>query len=62
MAVDTEHQNEYDESSLPGPGAPTPITALEVRCQSFLGATGTGMTDAERGRRALPGSRHEISS
>lgn len=35
MAVDAENQNEFDESSLPGPGAPTPITALEVRCQRF---------------------------
>jgi hypothetical protein len=31
MAVDVEDQNEHDDSGLPGPGAPTPISALEVR-------------------------------
>ncbi|PKX94330.1 recombinase RAD51 [Aspergillus novofumigatus IBT 16806] len=25
-----ETQNEYDDSGLPGPGAPTPLSALEV--------------------------------
>lgn len=30
MAADEETQNEYDDNGLPGPGAPTPITALEV--------------------------------
>lgn len=30
MTADVENA-EYDDSSLPGPGAPTPITALEVR-------------------------------
>ncbi|KKA16872.1 DNA repair protein RAD51 [Rasamsonia emersonii CBS 393.64] len=29
MAADEETQNEYDDNGLPGPGAPTPITALE---------------------------------
>lgn len=30
MAVDAETQGEYDENGLPGPGAPTPLSALEV--------------------------------
>lgn len=31
MTVDTEQQQEYDDGGLPGPGAPTPLSALEVR-------------------------------
>ena len=38
MTADVETQNEYDENGLPGPGAPTPISALEVN----------GPTDQER--------------
>jgi DNA repair protein RAD51 len=30
MTADMETQNEYDDSGLPGPGAPTPLSALEV--------------------------------
>lgn len=31
MAGEVESQNEYlDENGLPGPGAPTPLSALEV--------------------------------
>lgn len=30
MAADMETQGEYDENGLPGPGAPTPLSALEV--------------------------------
>lgn len=30
-------QNEYDESGLPGPGAPTPLSALEVSGIPFIG-------------------------
>ncbi|KAB8077355.1 DNA repair protein rhp51 [Aspergillus leporis] len=29
MTADMDIQNEYDESGLPGPGAPTPLSALE---------------------------------
>ena len=29
--TEVESQNEYDESGLPGPGAPTPLSSLEVR-------------------------------
>ncbi|KAF9889192.1 hypothetical protein FE257_007505 [Aspergillus nanangensis] len=29
MTADMDTQNEYDESGLPGPGAPTPLSALE---------------------------------
>lgn len=31
--TEAESQNEYDESGLPGPGAPTPLSSLEVRNQ-----------------------------
>lgn len=31
MTADMDTQNEYDDSGLPGPGAPTPLSALEVR-------------------------------
>lgn len=31
MTADMESQNEHDDSGLPGPGAPTPLSALEVR-------------------------------
>lgn len=30
MTADTETQAEVDETGLPGPGAPTPLSALEV--------------------------------
>lgn len=30
MTVEDESQNEYEENGLAGPGAPTPLTALEV--------------------------------
>lgn len=30
MTADMETQGECDENSLPGPGAPTPLSALEV--------------------------------
>lgn len=30
MSADHETQGEMDESQLPGPGAPTPLSALEV--------------------------------
>ena len=30
MATEDETQGEYDDGGLPGPGAPTPLTALEV--------------------------------
>lgn len=30
MTADMETQAEYDESQLPGPGAPTPLSALDV--------------------------------
>lgn len=30
MTVDMEQQAEYDDGGLPGPGAPTPLSALEV--------------------------------
>jgi hypothetical protein len=30
MSADHEIQGEMDESQLPGPGAPTPLSALEV--------------------------------
>lgn len=30
MATNGEVQGEYDDSQLPGPGAPTPLSALEV--------------------------------
>lgn len=33
MTAETDTQNEYDENGLPGPGAPTPLSALEVRTQ-----------------------------
>lgn len=39
MTADPEPQMEYDESGLPGPGAPTPISALEVRSPSISPAT-----------------------
>ena len=29
--TEVESQNDYDESGLPGPGAPTPLSSLEVR-------------------------------
>lgn len=31
MTGEAEPQNEHEESGLPGPGAPTPLSALEVR-------------------------------
>lgn len=31
MTADAEAQMDYDDAGLPGPGAPTPISALEVR-------------------------------
>ena len=31
MTGEAEPQNEYDENGLPGPGAPTPLSSLEVR-------------------------------
>lgn len=34
MATEMEPQGEYDDSGLPGPGAPTPLSALEVRNDS----------------------------
>lgn len=30
MAAEMETQGEPDDSQLPGPGAPTPLSALEV--------------------------------
>lgn len=30
MTADMGSQNEYDDNGLPGPGAPTPLSALEV--------------------------------
>lgn len=30
MVAEEETQVEYEDGGLPGPGAPTPITALEV--------------------------------
>lgn len=30
MTADMETQGESDENGLPGPGAPTPLSALEV--------------------------------
>lgn len=30
MTADMDTQNEYDENGLPGPGAPTPLSSLEV--------------------------------
>jgi hypothetical protein len=30
MTADTETQGEYDDGGLTGPGAPTPLSALEV--------------------------------
>lgn len=36
MTADMESQNEYDDSGLPGPGAPTPLSALEVRSSLFF--------------------------
>lgn len=35
MAAEAEDQNEYDENGLPGPGAPTPLSALEVSYKVF---------------------------
>lgn len=34
MTGEAESQNEYEDSGLPGPGAPTPLAALEVSCHS----------------------------
>jgi hypothetical protein len=39
MTADPEPQMEYDDGGLPGPGAPTPISALEVRSPSINPAT-----------------------
>ena len=33
MTADMETQPEMDENGLPGPGAPTPLSALEVRLE-----------------------------
>lgn len=30
MSTEMEPQGDYDENGLPGPGAPTPLSALEV--------------------------------
>lgn len=41
MTGEVESQNEYyDESGLPGPGAPTPLSALEVRSRGSLRSNG----------------------
>lgn len=36
MSADHETQGEMDESQLPGPGAPTPLSALEVGVPSLM--------------------------
>ncbi len=36
-AIDADQtQNEYDEGGMSGPGAPTPLTALEVKISNTL--------------------------
>lgn len=36
MTGEMESQNDYDDSGLPGPGAPTPLSSLEVSTKSVL--------------------------
>lgn len=37
MTADIEQQpQEYDDGGLPGPGAPTPLSALEVSFLAFV--------------------------
>lgn len=50
MTADTETQGEYDDGGLTGPGAPTPLSALEVsrpRIEHELGLHMVRTTDCE---------------